>query len=78
MSKKRMKMTISACGVLLDTHLSDFNLPKDCPFTFLHLSSEDSPRDESLDDLTRVRTVRVLPETRSFSHACASRTSFGQ
>ena len=38
--------------VILETHAAPHGLPKDCPFTFLYLSSEDSNRDEPLDVLT--------------------------
>ena len=32
-------------------------LPHDCPFSFLYLSSENSTRDEALDDLTQLSSL---------------------
>ena len=40
--------------VLLETHSSQHNLPQDCPLASLHLSSENSKRDESLESLSDI------------------------
>ena len=43
-------------------------LPCDCPFSFLELSSEDSTRDEALDDLTQLNSLPDSSRKQGVTH----------
>ena len=43
-------------------------LPPECPFSFLYLSSEDSSRDEALDDLSELNSLPDVSKKQGASH----------
>ena len=55
--------------VLLETSFCQPDaLPPECPFSFLYLSSEDSSRDEALDDLNDLNSLPDVSKKQGTSH----------